>query len=198
MRTLNDDEMDAVAGGQGHTVAAKAELPVKTKARNQPLGRLHGGLMACLLALTAHADAGTNATTDAAAADATNEHSSPQRGKATSLPVLGSFRQQGKRDLAMLTHYGKKGRGEYYGVLVFPEAGSGQPAKVVKTFIDTGPNPPGLSLVKPGSYTPVCHNGGPCTPVNISNEAISLCFGEASCEIIYFNGGAFRELFVTD
>ena len=163
----------------------------KTLRGSAAMRRLQGGLMACVLALAAHADAGTSTTADAAAARAISE-------QATSLPVLGSFRQEGKRDLAMLTHYGKKGRGEHYGVLVFPNAGSGEPGKVVKTFIDTGPNPPHLSLVKPGSYTPVCRTGGPCTPVNISNEAISLCFGEASCEIIYFNGTAFRELFVTD
>lgn len=29
-------------------------------------------------------------------------------------------------------------------------------------------------------------------------RAISLCFGEASCEIIYFDANAFRELLVTD
>lgn len=161
--------------------------------------RLQGGLMAGLLALAAHANADTDAGSDAAAAGAINEHPSPQRWQPTSLPVLtGSFRQQGKRDLAVLTHNDKKGRGDQYGVVIFPDAGSGQPAKVVKTFIDTGPNPPRLSLVKPGSYTPVCHAGVPCAPVKISNEAISLCFGEASCEIIYFNGGAFRELVVTD
>ena len=153
--------------------------------------RLRGGLLACLLALTVNANAVTNAGTDTAAPGATNE-------QPTWLPVLGSFRLQGKRDLAMLTHYGKKGRGDHYGVLVFSDVGNGQPGKVVKTFIDTGPNPPRLSLAKPGSYKPVCHTGGPCAPVKISTEAISLCFGEASCEIIYFDGSAFRELVVTD
>jgi hypothetical protein len=144
--------------------------------------RLQGALMACLAAMAAR--------TDAAAGAIAEPTMSP--------PVLGSFRQPGKRDLAVLRHDGKKSRGEQYDVVVFPDAGSGQQAKVVKTFIDTGPNPPRLSLAKPGSYTPVCHTGGRCTPVKISNEAISLCFGEASCEIIYFNGGAFRELVVTD
>lgn len=162
----------------------------KTQRGSAAMRQLQGGLMACVLALAAHAGAGTNTTTDAAAARAISEQ--------TSLPVLGSFRQQGKRDLAMLTHYGKKGRGEHYGVLVFPNAGSGEPGKVVKTFIAIGPNPPHLSLVKPGSYKPACHTGGPCAPVKISNEAISLCFEEASCEIIYFDGGAYREIFVTD
>lgn len=33
MRILNDDEMNAVAGGQGSTVHAKAELPVRTKSK---------------------------------------------------------------------------------------------------------------------------------------------------------------------
>ncbi|USX25173.1 hypothetical protein NHH73_21550 [Oxalobacteraceae bacterium OTU3CINTB1] len=145
--------------------------------------RLPGGLLACLLVMATLADAAAAGATDI---------------PAMAPPVLGSFRQPDQRDLAVLRHNGKKNRGEQYDVVVFPEAGSGQPAKVVKTFIDAGPNPPRLSLAKPGSYKPACHAGGQCAPVKISNEAISLCFGEASCEIIYFNRGAFRELVVTD
>jgi hypothetical protein len=40
MRNLNDDEMDAVAGGHG-TPVARAELPVKTKAKIKPGGVVH-------------------------------------------------------------------------------------------------------------------------------------------------------------
>ena len=136
--------------------------------------QLQGGILGCLLALAAHGDAGANAL------------------------LTGTLRHPGERDVAVLTHNGKKSGGNQYSVIVFPNIGSGQPAKVVKTFIDTGPNAPRLSLVKPGSYKPACHAGGPCAPVKISSEALSLCFGEASCEIIYFDGGTFRELVVTD
>lgn len=41
MRILNDNEMDAVAGGQGHTITAKVELPVKTKSKSKPVGVMH-------------------------------------------------------------------------------------------------------------------------------------------------------------
>lgn len=233
--------------------------------------RLHGGLMACLLALAAHANADTNAgapsalatldggcarnndrygcswrgpssdyivqnlpqsdqevwsacferqgihgpekhcaggvrrvgderTADlAAATSAFNEQDLPQGWKTLSLPVLpGSFQQKGNRDIALLMYQSREGQDDQYGLVVVPDASDGQPARVVKTFTDNGPNPPRLSLVKPGSYAPVCHNGGICAPVKIGNEAIGLCFGEASCEIIYFNAGAYRELVVTD
>jgi hypothetical protein len=40
MRILNDEEMDAVAGGQAHSVAARAEVP-KAKTKNKPIGMIH-------------------------------------------------------------------------------------------------------------------------------------------------------------
>ena len=55
-------------------------------------------------------------------------------------------------------------------------------------------NPPRLSLIHPGSYQPVCHSGESCAPLSIANESIGLCFGEASCEIIYFADGAYHEM----
>ncbi|MBP1205133.1 hypothetical protein JOD97_003175 [Duganella sp. 1411] len=135
----------------------------------------------------------------AAATSGLNERALPQGWTALSLPVLpGSFQQQGNRDIALLMYQSHEGQDDQYGLVVVPDASSSQPAKVVKTFTDKGPNAPRLSLVKPGSYAPVCHDGGHCAPVMISNEAIGLCFGEASCEIIYFDAGAYRELFVTD
>lgn len=111
------------------------------------------------------------------------------------LPTLsGNFRKQGDKDTAVLVQNGQDGP---YGLAVVPEADGGQ-ASIVKTFRDIKANPPQLSLVKPGSYKPVCHDGGDCAPLSIANEAIGLCFGEASCQIIYFNGSAFREISVTD
>ena len=161
---------------------------------------LRGGLMACLLALAASANADTNSDTPSPSATRTLDGRALPRGwTALSLPVLpGSFQQQGKRDIALLMYNSHEGQADQYGLVVVPDASGGLPAKVVKTFTDTGPNAPRLSLIKPGNYVPVCHNGGPCAPVKISNEAIGLCFGEANCEIIYFNGGAYRELVVTD
>lgn len=118
--------------------------------------------------------------------------------EAASIPTLrGNLLHPGSGDLAMLMHTRQSGM-DLYGLVVVPNAASGQPPRVVKNFTDKGPNPPRLSLVKPGTYTPVCHDGGQCAPVKIANEAISLCFGEASCEIVYFDGSAFRELAVTD
>jgi hypothetical protein len=70
--------------------------------------------------------------------------------------------------------------------------------RIVKTFRAIAPNPPQLSLIKPGNYQPACHNGGDCAPRHIDSEAISVCFGEASCGIIYADGSAFREMAVTD
>lgn len=67
--------------------------------------------------------------------------------------------------------------------------------------IQSLPNRNDFNIGTPNKKTyhgPVCHTGGSCAPVKISNEAISLCFGEASCEIIYFDGSAFREFVVTD
>lgn len=63
---------------------------------------------------------------------------------------------------------------------------------------DIGTNPPALGVVPPGTINPVCHGGGICKPITIKTDAISLCFGEASCEIIYLDGKSFRAAFVTD
>lgn len=115
------------------------------------------------------------------------------------LPVLrGNFLHAGSGDMAMLMRSEQVGMADSYIMVVLPNASSGQPPRVVKHFSAKEANPPKLSLVKPGMYTPVCHDGGPCTPVKIANQAIGLCFGEASCEIVYFDGSEFRELFVTD
>lgn len=123
----------------------------------------------------------------------------PKGWDALSMPSLrGSFMHPGSDDVAVMMHSRQAGMDDLYGLVVVPNAASGLPPRVVKNFTDNGTNPPRLSLVKPGTYTPVCHDGGRCAPVKIANEAISLCFGEASCEIVYFNGSAFRELFVTD
>ncbi|NVD70200.1 hypothetical protein HUX88_06470 [Duganella sp. BJB1802] len=81
---------------------------------------------------------------------------------------------------------------------VLPGAAGDGAASIVKTFKDIKANPPHLSLVKPGSYQPVCHGGESCAPLAIANESIGLCFGEASCEIIYYAEGAYHEIYITD
>lgn len=119
----------------------------------------------------------------------------PEGWQALALPtVAGNFRQAGSDDIAMLV---KSRDSATYGLAVVPASGGAQ-ASIVKTFSDIKANPPQLSLVKPGNYQPVCHSGGNCTPQTIAHEAMSLCFGEASCQIIYFTGGSFRELAVSD
>jgi hypothetical protein len=108
--------------------------------------------------------------------------------------LTGQFRAQGDTDTALLVRNGADGS---YGLAVAAGA-SGQPAAIVKTFARIDANPPKLALVRPGVYKPACAGGESCAPLNIEREAISLCFGEASCEIVYFSGDAFREVFVTD
>ena len=112
------------------------------------------------------------------------------------LPTLsGSFLEHGQRGTAMLVQNPQQ---HTYGVAVAAEPASGATARIVKTFRAIAPNPPQLSLIKPGNYQPACHNGGDCALRHIDSEAISVCFGEASCGIIYADGSAFREIAVTD
>lgn len=59
-------------------------------------------------------------------------------------------------------------------------------------------NPPALSLMAPGHYQPACHPGSSCETVHIGNQAIGLCFGEASCRILYYDGKALRDIVMTD
>lgn len=59
-------------------------------------------------------------------------------------------------------------------------------------------NPPALSLMAPGDYQPACHPGSSCETVHIANQAIGLCFGEASCRILYYDGKELRDIAMTD
>jgi len=110
-----------------------------------------------------------------------------------SMTLSGQFQHQGNADTAMLVQ-----NGGAYGLAVVPGTPADGAASIVKTFKDIHANPPRLSLVHPGSYQPVCHSGESCAPLSIANESIGLCFGEASCEIIYFADGAYHEIHVTD
>ncbi|MGK5023347.1 hypothetical protein [Janthinobacterium sp. RB2R34] len=59
-------------------------------------------------------------------------------------------------------------------------------------------NPPVLSMIAPGDYRPACHPGSSCEAVHIANQAIGLCFGEASCRILYYDGKELRDIVMTD
>ncbi|WP_332851303.1 hypothetical protein [Duganella sp. S19_KUP01_CR8] len=111
------------------------------------------------------------------------------------LSLSGKFQQQGNVDTALVVQNGQDGA---YGLAVVPGAVADGTASIVKTFKDIKANPPRLSLVQPGSYQPACHTGNSCAPLSIANESIGLCFGEASCEIIYFADGAYHEIYLTD
>ncbi|MYN15362.1 hypothetical protein GTP81_01195 [Rugamonas sp. FT107W] len=111
------------------------------------------------------------------------------------LTLSGKFQQQANTDTAIVV---QNGQGGAYGLAVVPGAAADGAASIVKTFKDIKANPPRLSLVQPGSYQPVCHSGESCAPLSIANESIGLCFGEASCEIIYYANGAYHEVYVTD
>ncbi len=111
------------------------------------------------------------------------------------LSLSGKFQRQGNVDTALVVQNGQDGA---YGLAVVPGAVADGTASIVKTFKDIKANPPHLSLVQPGSYQPACHTGNSCAPLSIANESIGLCFGEASCEIIYFADGAYHEIYLTD
>lgn len=111
------------------------------------------------------------------------------------LTLSGQFQHQGNADTAVLV---QNGQGGAYGLAVVPGTPVDGAASIVKTFKDIKASPPRLSLIHPGSYQPVCHSGESCAPLSIANESIGLCFGEASCEIIYFAEGRYHEIYVTD
>jgi hypothetical protein len=151
---------------------------------------LHGDQKQCV---TSVRKVGTERDADLAAA----ARPLPEGWLPLSVPTLpGSFLREDTRDIAFLMQKGGR-----YGVVVMPDAASGLPASVVKTFGPGEVNPPQLSLIKPGSYRPACHSdgsGGDCAPLTLATEAIGLCFREASCEIIYYAGNAFHEIAITD
>lgn len=120
----------------------------------------------------------------------------PKGWHALPLPtVTGAFRQAGTLDTAVLAQNGRDGA---YGLVIVPAGSGGEPVRIVKTFHDIATNPPVLSLARPGSYRPACHAGGACEPVAVANEAVNLCFGEAGCDIVYYDGSGFRDMAVTD
>jgi len=73
-------------------------------------------------------------------------------------------------------------------------------AGILKTFSfeDSDANVPRLSMIEPGDYLPACHPGNPCETVHIAQQAVGLCFGEASCRILYFEGKQLRDIVMTD
>lgn len=82
--------------------------------------------------------------------------------------------------------------------LAISTSGSNMPAEIVATFDESRVNPPKLSLIRPGTYPSVCHDKQPCSQVKVTHVSVGMCFGEASCEIVYFDQGKFHEMYVTD
>lgn len=109
--------------------------------------------------------------------------------------IVGKFRTDNDLDKAVLVANKAKNQ---FGIAIIPDERSAQRSIIAKTFSDIAANPPELNLIKPGEYKPVCHDGGECGPKKILRPAIGVCFGEASCEIIYFEKGKMREMFTTD
>lgn len=109
--------------------------------------------------------------------------------------ITGNFLGYHKSATALLV---KSAEEKQYGLAVLPSEGEGRRSRIVTKFKDIGANPPELAILAPGVVHPVCHNGGRCKSIKVETEAISLCFGEASCEVIYFDGKLFHTVFVTD
>lgn len=109
--------------------------------------------------------------------------------------IVGNFRADKDLDKAVLVTNKAKNQ---FGIAIIPDAQSSQRSIIAKTFRDIAANPPELNLIKPGDYKLVCHDGGECGSKKILRQAIGVCFGEASCEIIYFEKGRMREIFTTD
>ncbi|MTK63130.1 MAG: hypothetical protein F8N15_00965 [Methanobacterium sp.] len=55
-----------------------------------------------------------------------------------------------------------------------------------------------ISIVHPGKYDTSCKNWKNCPQIILKNDAIGVCYGEESCEIVYYEDNAFKEVFLTD
>lgn len=109
--------------------------------------------------------------------------------------ITGNFLGDHKPATALLVQSAEE---KQCGVAVLPSEGGGGRSRIVTEFKDIGTNPPELAIFLPGVVKPVCHNGGKCKSIKVETDALSLCFAEASCEVIYFDGEKFRIVFVTD
>ena len=109
--------------------------------------------------------------------------------------ITGDFLGDHKPAIALLVRSTKE---KQYGVAVLPGESGVSTNLIVTKFKDIDANLPELTVFVPGVVKPVCHNGTKCEPVNVRTDALSLCFGEASCEVIYFDGKRFRTVFATD
>lgn len=85
-------------------------------------------------------------------------------------------------------------------VMVTFAPGGGGHAGILTTFKyqDSDANPPRVSMIEPGDYLPACHPGSSCEKVHIAHQAVGLCFGEASCRILYYDGKQLRDVVMTD
>lgn len=109
--------------------------------------------------------------------------------------VSGIFRQNGPLETAVLVRNTQSGE---HGLAIIPANSGSDRGAVVAFFKDVKTNPPTLSLLTPAAFRPVCHKDANCAKLKLDTQAVSVCFGEASCEVIYFDGVRFNEMFVTD
>jgi hypothetical protein len=115
---------------------------------------------------------------------------------ATPLPqVRGHIQAPGTDDTAMVMFNDSLNLG---GVVLVTFTPGGGYANIIKTFKFDEANPPQLTLLEPGDYMPLCHPGTPCEKVHSDNQVISMCFGEASCRILYFEGNQLHDIVTTD
>lgn len=86
------------------------------------------------------------------------------------------------------------------GVVMVTFTPGGGYASLLKSFKynEGDANPPALSMIAPGDYQPACHPAGSCDTVHVAKQAIGLCFGEASCRMLYYDGKELRDIAMTD
>lgn len=115
---------------------------------------------------------------------------------ATPLPeVRGHIQAPDTDDVGMVMFNDSLNLG---GVVLVTFTPGGGYANIIKTFKFDEANPPQLTLLEPGNYMPLCHPGTPCEKVHSDNQVISMCFGEASCRILYFEGNQLHDIVTTD
>ncbi|OYO28569.1 hypothetical protein [Janthinobacterium sp. PC23-8] len=138
------------------------------------------------------------ATTNAVAAQGQAGVQTPPGWTMMPLPAIRGHIQSADTDDNVQLMYNDEQK--LAGVVMVTFTPGGGYAGILKTFKynDGDANPPRLSMMAPGDYLPACHPGSPCEKVHIANQAVALCFGEASCRILYYEGKELRDIVMTD
>ena len=149
---------------------------------------------ACLLTLAAAT--ATNAS--AAGAPTPAGVQTPPGWRLMPLPsIMGHIQHADTDDSVQLMYDDDQ---QLVGVVMVTFTPGGGNSRLLKSFKykEGDANAPALSLMAPGDYQPVCHPGNSCEPVHVASQAIGLCFGEASCRILYYEGKELRDVVMTD